>query len=347
MILPRVEDFRPDDSGISPLARVEEWYKTECPECGGPGRRETDVSDTFLDSGWYFLRYPSTDHDDRPFDSEITKRWLPVDTYIGGNEHAVLHLMYSRFLTMVLKDLGHLDFEEPFSKFRAHGLIIRNGAKMSKSKGNVIVPDPIIEQHGADTFRTYLMFLGPFGEGGDYRDEGIEGPRGFLARLWGAAMNAEDRAPDEDVERKLHQTIDQVTQQLAEQGYNTSIAAMMEYLNVVRAGGRTPARSEVEPLVVMVAAFAPHMAEELWEHFGHEGSIFDANAWPAFDPEKAAESTVEIAVQVNGKLRGTILLPVDSDLATAEARLGPKRMWHDTWKGPRRVVIRSSCPTAC
>ncbi len=319
VILPRVEDFRPDDSGISPLARVAEWYKTECPECGGAGRRETDVSDTFLDSGWYFLRYPSTDFDDRPFDPEITKRWLPVDTYTGGNEHAVLHLMYSRFLTMVLKDLGHLDFEEPFSKFRAHGLIIRNGAKMSKSKGNVIVPDPIIDQHGADTFRTYLMFLGPFAEGGDYRDEGIEGPRGFLARLWGAAMNAEDRPADPDVERKLHQTIDQVTQQLAEQGYNTSIAAMMEYLNVVRAGGRTPTRSEVEPLVVMVAPFAPHMAEELWETFGHEGSIFDASPWPAFDTDKAAESSVEIAVQVNGKLRGTIVLPIDSDLASTEA----------------------------
>ena len=319
VVLPRVEDFKPDDSGISPLARVEEWYRVDCPSCGGEARRETDVSDTFLDSGWYFLRYPSTDFGDRAFDPEITKRWLPVNTYIGGNEHAVLHLMYSRFLTMVLKDLGHLDFEEPFTRFRAHGLIIREGAKMSKSKGNVIVPDPIIEEFGADTFRTYLMFLGPFEEGGDYQDQGIEGPRGFLSRLWSAVVKAEDRDADPDVERKVHQTIRQVTEQLPELGYNTSIAAMMECLNVIRAGGRVAARSEVEPLVVMVAPFAPHLAEELWETLGHEGSIFDGRNWPEFDPEKAAENSVELAVQVMGKLRGTVTLPVDADEETAIA----------------------------
>ncbi|MEK9500068.1 leucine--tRNA ligase [Gaopeijia maritima] len=319
VLLPRVEDFRPDDSGVSPLARVREWYETECPTCGGPARRETDVSDTFLDSGWYFLRYPSTDFDDRPFDPEITKKWLPVDCYIGGNEHAVLHLMYSRFLTMVLHDLGHLSFEEPFTRFRAHGLIIREGAKMSKSKGNVIVPDPIIDDYGADTFRLYLMFLGPFDEGGDYRDEGIQGPFGFLHRLWDTVVSAEDRPADEDVERKLHQTIDRVSEQLPELGYNTSIAAMMEYLNVVRAGGRTAALAEVEPLVVMVAPFCPHLAEELWERLGHEGSIFDAAPWPEFDPEKARETRTEVAVQVNGKLRGTVLLEVDADAGTAEA----------------------------
>jgi leucyl-tRNA synthetase len=319
VVLPRVEDFKPDDSGISPLARVKEWYEAPCPQCGALARRETDVSDTFLDSGWYFLRYPSTDSDDRPFDDEITKRWLPVDTYIGGNEHAVLHLMYSRFLTMVLHDLGHLEFEEPFARFRAHGLIIRNGAKMSKSRGNVIVPDPIIESVGADAFRLYLMFLGPFEEGGDYRDEGIEGPRGFLNRLWDAAQSAEDRAPDPDVERKLHQTIQQVTDQIPGLQYNTAIAALMEYLNAVRSGGRVAARAEVEPLVVMVAPFAPHIAEELWAGFGHEGSIFDAAPWPRFDAEKAKESTVEVAVQVNGRLRATIRIPADASREVAEA----------------------------
>jgi leucyl-tRNA synthetase len=322
VVLPRVEDFKPDDSGVSPLARVKEWYEVPCPECGKPARRETDVSDTFLDSGWYFLRYPSTDFDDRPFEEEITKRWLPVSTYIGGNEHAVLHLMYSRFLTMVLHDLGHLEFEEPFSRFRAHGLIIRNGAKMSKSRGNVIVPDPIIESFGADTFRLYLMFLGPFEEGGDYRDEGIEGPRGFLYRLWDAVLGAEEKAPDPDVERKLHQTIEQVTDQIPTLQYNTAVAALMEYLNTVRAGGRTAARAEVEPMVAMVAPFAPHIAEELWESLGHQGSIFDGNPWPEFDPEKARESTVEVAVQVNGKLRATIHVPADApqDVAEAAAR---------------------------
>ncbi|HEX9710528.1 MAG TPA: class I tRNA ligase family protein, partial [Candidatus Thermoplasmatota archaeon] len=226
VVLPRVEDFKPDDTGISPLARVEEWYRTTCPACGGEARRETDVSDTFLDSGWYFLRYPSTDFDDRALDPEVTRKWLPVDCYIGGNEHAVLHLMYARFLTMVLHDLGHLDFEEPFTTFRAHGLIIREGAKMSKSKGNVIVPDPIIEQYGADTFRLYLMFLGPFEEGGDYRDEGIQGPFGFVHRLWDAALSAERRDADPEVERKVHRTIERVTTQLAELQYNTAVAAL-------------------------------------------------------------------------------------------------------------------------
>ena len=190
VLLPYIEDFRPDDTGVSPLARHEEWYRVPCPECGKMARRETDVSDTFLDSAWYFLRYPSTEFDDRPFDAELTKRWLPVDSYIGGNEHAVLHLLYTRFITMVLHDLGYLDFEEPFKRFRAHGLIIREGAKMSKSRGNVVNPDEYIEQWGADAFRTYLMFLGPFEEGGDFRDRGISGVRRFLDRLWTSVHEA-------------------------------------------------------------------------------------------------------------------------------------------------------------
>ena len=321
VVLPRVEDFKPDDSGVSPLARVEEWYRIDCPECGAPARRETDVSDTFLDSSWYFLRYPSTDFSDVPFDGDITERWLPVDSYIGGNEHAVLHLLYARFVTMALHELGHVAFEEPFQRFRAHGMIIREGAKMSKSRGNVIVPDQIIERYGADTFRTYLMFLGPYEEGGDYQDEGIQGPHGFLHRLYETVMAAagNDAEADTDVERKLHQTIRQLTRQLPELGYNTSIAAMMEYLNAVRAGGRTATRSEVEPLVVLVAPFAPHLAEELWETLGHEGSIFDGGNWPSYDEAKTRESSVKLAVQVNGKLRATVEGPAGMDQETAEA----------------------------
>jgi leucyl-tRNA synthetase len=322
VILPRVEDFKPDDSGVSPLARVAEWYETTCPDCGGAARRETDVSDTFLDSAWYFLRYPSTDVADAAFDPGITKAWLPVDTYIGGNEHAVLHLLYSRFVTMALHDLGHLDFEEPFTRFRAHGLIVKDGAKMSKSKGNVVVPDPIIEEYGADTFRLYLMFLGPFEEGGDYRDAGIAGPWGFLKRLWDTVVPVEallEGPPDPAVERKLHRTIEQVTRQLPELGYNTSIAAMMEYLNTVRAGGRQARRAEVEPLVPLLAPFCPHLAEELWERLGHEGSIFDGPSWPAFDPALCIEDTVTVAVQVNGKVRATLELPRGASEATALA----------------------------
>jgi len=307
--LPRVEDIKPDDTGVSPLARAEEWHRTPCPECGADARRETDVSDTFLDSSWYFLRYPSTDRDDVAIDPAVTERWLPVDCYIGGNEHAVLHLMYARFITMALHDMGRLDFEEPFTRFRAHGLITREGSKMSKSRGNVIVPDAIIEKYGADTFRLYLMFMGDFEEGGDWRDEGIQGPYGFLHRLWETVVpvdELEERDPEPEVEQKLHQTIRQVDAEMPELEYNTSIAAMMEYLNVVRAGGRTASRSEVEPLLVMLAPFCPHVTEELWERLGGEGSIFDGARWPSFDEEKAREETVEIAVQVNGKLRGTV-----------------------------------------
>ena len=342
--LPNVEDFRPDDSGISPLARVESWYRVRCPECGGTARRETDVSDNFLDNTWYFLRYPSTDFDDRPFDPEITRRWLPVDTYIGGNEHAVLHLLYSRFTTMALHDMGHLDFAEPYDQFRAHGLIIREGAKMSKSKGNVIVPDPIIEEYGADTFRLYLMFLGPFSEGGDYQDKGITGPHGFLHRLWESVVpkNGElpDTPPDPEVEQKLHQTIQQVSEQVPALQYNTAIAAMMEYLNVARSGGRQPSRAEVEPLVCLVAPFAPHIAEELWLRLGHEGGIFDGAHWPAFDPVKAEESSVEVAVQVNGRLRGTVSAApgASEDQVVALAKAEPNVAKHLEGMQVRKII---------
>ncbi len=344
VVLPHVEDFRPDESGISPLARVREWFEVPCPTCGRDATRETDVSDTFLDSSWYFLRYPSTDFEDKPFDAEITRRWLPVDTYIGGNEHAVLHLLYSRFIVMALHDMGWLDFEEPYDQFRAHGLIIREGAKMSKSKGNVIIPDPIIERYGADTFRVYLMFLGPFVEGGDYQDQGISGPHGFLHRLWESAVPAGGDLPAADpdpaVERKLHQTIKRVTEQVATLRYNTAIAAMMEYLNAARAGGRTPSRGEMEPLVCMVAPFAPHMAEELWQRLGHAGSIFDGANWPAYDPAKCAEQQARVAVQVNGRVRGTVSVPVgaDRDAVVAVAMNEPNVARHMEGMDVRRIV---------
>jgi leucyl-tRNA synthetase len=320
VLLPPIEDFKPDASGISPLARHEEWYLTECPTCGGRARRETDVSDTFLDSAWYFLRYPCARRNDVAFDPEITRNWLPVDSYIGGNEHAVLHLLYARFVTMALKDMGLVDFEEPFVRFRAHGLIIKEGAKMSKSKGNVVVPDAYITDWGADTFRTFLMFLGPYQEGGDFRDAGLAGPYNFLNRLWDTALGAVDAPLDPQVEQKLHATIKKVTEDLEVLSYNTAVAAMMEYLNVVRAGGRTPEKAAVEPLLLLVAPFAPHMAEELWERLGHANgkSIFDSGAWPAFDAAKAVADTVEFVVQVNGKLRAR--MPMSRGITEADAR---------------------------
>jgi leucyl-tRNA synthetase len=317
--LPLIEDFRPDDSGVSPLARHREWYFVKCPACGGEGRRETDVSDTFLDSSWYFLRYPSSDVDDRPWDPQRTKTWLPVTTYIGGNEHAVLHLLYSRFITMVLHDLGHVAFEEPFPKLRAHGLIIKDGAKMSKSRGNVVVPDTYIQKWGADTFRMYLMFLGPFQEGGDFRDEGITGVRRFLDKVWILAHEvAVAPAPplSPAVERKLHQTIHKVTLDTERLDYNTAIAAMMEYVNVVREEG-PPSRGAIESLLVLLAPFAPHMAEELWAVLGHKTSVLGAQ-WPAYDERLAAAGDVEIVVQVNGKVRGR--LTVGRGAAEADVR---------------------------
>src|SRR5512143_1295885 len=329
VLLPLIEDFRPDDSGVSPLARHTEWYNVPCPQCGAAGRRETDVSDTFLDSSWYYLRYPSTEFTDRPFDPARTKTWLPVTSYIGGNEHAVLHLLYSRFITMVLKEQGHVAFEEPFPKLRAHGLIVKDGAKMSKSRGNVVIPDAYIKQWGADTFRMYLMFLGPFQEGGDFRDEGITGVRRFLEKVWGLAHEADDalRVP-EAVERKLHQTIRKVTGDTATLNYNTAIAAMMEYVNVMREHGAA-SRSSVRPLVLMLAPYAPHLAEELWAVLGGgDRSVFEER-WPAYDERLAQAGDVEIAVQVNGKLRARLQLPrgasQDDVVALALADAGVKK----------------------
>ncbi len=310
VVLPHVEQFKPGDDGIAPLAKDASFYVTTCPSCGGEARRETDVSDTFLDSAWYFLRYPSTDVEDRPMDPDRTERWLPVDMYIGGEEHAVLHLLYSRFITMALHDLGHLPFEEPYERFRKHGLIIREGAKMSKTKGNVVNPDEYIDRYGADTFRTYLMFLGPYQEGGDFRDSGIAGPQRFLGRLSDAAeASVESGAsgfPDSDVERAVHATIKQVTEDFESLSFNTAIAALMELLNVLRAAGRVPTLDEIRPLVVMLGPIAPHLAEELWERLGGEPSLFDHAPWPSFDPEKIRTDEVELPVQVNGKLRATI-----------------------------------------
>jgi leucyl-tRNA synthetase len=332
VLLPPIEDFRPDESGVSPLARHQDWYRVPCPRCGKMGRRETDVSDTFLDSAWYFLRYPSTALDDRAFDTGLTRKWLPVDSYIGGNEHAVLHLLYARFITMVLHDLGHLEFEEPFVRFRAHGTIVKDGAKMSKSRGNVVVPDEYVSRWGADTFRMYLMFLGPYQEGGDFRVEGIAGQRRFLDRVWSLIHLAGDGPENQEAIRKLHQTIEGVTADFEGLRYNTALAKLMEYANVLRGkrgedggsregtamesgGGRIPLHL-LEPLVIMLAPFAPHFAEECWELLGHDTSVFDAR-WPEFDPERAREMLVELVVQVNGRVRGR--LRVTAGLSKEEA----------------------------
>ena len=323
VILPALEDFRPDDSGTSPLARNTDWYYVDCPSCGARARRETDVSDTFLDSAWYYLRYPSTEFDDRAFDAERTRRWCPVSSYIGGNEHAVLHLLYSRFIAMVLKELGHVNFEEPFARFRAHGLIVKDGAKMSKSRGNVVIPDDYIAKWGADTFRMYLMFLGPFQEGGDFRDEGISGPRRFLDKVWSLVGDATRDPTLEEIPRHLevkwHQTLKKSHEAIESLRYNSAIAAYMELVNAMR-DAENRDRRLVEDLVVMLSPFAPHFAEECWERLGHGDSVFDQR-WPEWDEALTVEDSVEIAVQVNGKTRSKVVVRRDSgeDVVTAAA----------------------------
>jgi leucyl-tRNA synthetase len=322
VLLPALENFRPDDSGISPLARDAAWYHVPCPQCGQPGRRETDVSDTFLDSAWYYLRYPSTEFTDRPFDRDRVRKWCPVATYIGGNEHAVLHLLYSRFIAMVLQEQGWLDFDEPFARFRAHGLIVKDGAKMSKSKGNVVIPDEYLRKWGADTFRMYLMFLGPFQEGGDFRDSGLSGPRRFLDKVWDLVRQSETvtlmgNEIHHGILVKWHQTKKKVTEAIESLSYNTAIAALMEFLNALREVNCSE-RQVVKDLVVMLAPFAPHFAEECWERLGYTTSVFEAR-WPGWDDALTIEARVEVAVQVNGRTRGRITLPRDADEAQAVA----------------------------
>jgi leucyl-tRNA synthetase len=318
VLLPHIADFRPDDSGISPLARHEEWYYVPCPTCGARGRRETDVSDTFLDSSWYHLRYPSTGFGDRPFDVTLTRKWLPVSTYIGGNEHAVLHLLYARFISLVLNELGMIDFEEPYPRFRAHGHIVKDGAKMSKARGNVVNPDEYINRWGADTFRMYLMSLGPFQDGGDFRDSGINGPSRFLHKVWQLVTDslATDSCGEitHRIMAKWHKTKAKVTEDMEVLKYNTAIAAMMELVNALHEEN-CHERQIVTDLVLMLAPIAPHFAEENWERLGHPGSVFDAR-WPGWDPALMVDGRVEVVVQVSGKTRSKV--SVDRDAAEDE-----------------------------
>ena len=316
VVLPYVEDFRPTGTAEAPLAAVESFVKTDCPSCGREARRETDVCDNFLDSSWYFLRYPSTEFDDRPFDKELTKKWLPVSAYIGGKEHSVLHLLYSRFITMALHDMGHLEFEEPFKRFRAHGLLILDGSKMSKSKGNVVRPDSYFVSHGADTLRTYLMFSGPFEQGGDFSDTRIGGAARFLSRVWEfvqryLGQDAHNGEFPADAQQALHSTIKRVTHDIADLKYNTAIAALMEYANQLQS---RPALhgDEIRALLLLVAPFAPYMTEELWEQIGGDYSIHQA-AWPEADDALAQASEVSIAVQINGKTRDVLQADAGSD----------------------------------
>ena len=313
VLLPEIDNFEPDGSGQSPLERVESFVHTTCPKCGGKARRETDVNDNFLDSAFYFFRYPSTSLDDRMMHPELTKKWLPVDMYIGGNEHAVLHLMYTRFITMAFKDMGLIGFEEPFKVFRAHGLLIKDGAKMSKSKGNIVNPDDFFDDYGADTFRTYLMFLGPYTEGGDFRDAGIIGVRRFIERVWRYLDEndfADEKVTNPELLNLMHKTIRKVTLDIENLRYNTAIAALMEYVNALYKVD-VFLRPLAEVLLKLAAPFMPYVTHELWEKMGNAGMIVDSS-WPSYDESLIREETVEIVIQVNGKVRSRVHMPVDS-----------------------------------
>jgi len=320
VVLPEDAEFMP--TGQSPLVTHEAFVSATCPQCGGPARRETDTMDTFVDSSWYWYRYLSPHDQEQPFDRAKVEYWTPVDQYTGGIEHAILHLLYSRFWTKALADLGLVNHREPFARLFNHGVILgEDGEKMSKSRGNVVDPDELVAQMGADTVRLYLMFVGPWEQGGPWSSRGVTGIQRFLNRVWTVVTDTAEVSPDrpDDEEavrlrRFMHRTIKAVTEDFEHFGFNTAIARLMEFVNELfrlkdSATARTPAwREAIETLVLLLAPGAPHIAEELWERLGKPYSVHQ-QAWPAFDPELAAEEMIELVVQVNGRVRDRILVP--------------------------------------
>ncbi len=308
VVLPEVEDYLPQ--GGSPLATAEEWVATACPSCGGAARRETDTMDTFVDSSWYFIRYCDPRNEQLPFDAELADFWLPIDQYIGGIEHAILHLLYCRFFAKVMNELGLLGFREPVARLFNQGMIHYLGAKMSKSKGNVVEPLTYADKYGADTVRTYTLFMGPADEDMEWQDSGIEGIWRFLNRLWriaheqaAAPVAAGGTTPDTPLARKAHRTIAKVTDDIDRRFlFHTPIAAVMELVNEIQGAPDDPAvRFATETAVSLIQPYAPHVAEEMWAALGHE-RLWEA-AWPVADPDLLVEDVVEVVVQVNGKLR--------------------------------------------
>jgi leucyl-tRNA synthetase len=317
VLLPEEAEFRP--TGESPLKYNEKFVNTTCPKCGGPAKRETDTIDGFLCSCWYFLRYCSPHDSEAPFDPKQMKYWMPVDIYTGGAEHAVMHLLYARFFTKAIRDMGLIDFGEPFKKLFNQGIIVADHQKMSKSKGNVVNPDAYVNELGADTVRAYMMFLGPWEQGGEWFDTGISGVARWLNRVWNIAL--EEYAPKtvdaqaaKELERFTHQTIKKMTGDMDRLRLNTMIAGLMEltnYLNKVKDAANVPLKdwqNSVEALVIMVAPTAPHLAEELWHRLGHSESVHNQR-WPLWDEALAKEDEITLVVQVNGKLRDRPTVP--------------------------------------
>jgi leucyl-tRNA synthetase len=343
VLLPRVADFRPTGTGLSPLASVPEFVNTACPACGGPGRRETDVSDTFLDSAWYFLRYPSAGHDEAAFDPELTRRMLPVDLYFGGPEHVARHHLYARFVTRALHDLGLLPFAEPFPRIRLHGFLLKDGAKMSKSRGNVVVPDEYVATVGADTLRMYLLFVAPFEEGGDWSDAGLAGIERFSARAWRLLDEPHEPGPGGVDLRPLDRAVAAVGHDIGRLKFNTALSTLMELLRWARR--RKPEMDAGQwdkvaaTFTLLLAPFAPHLAEELWAMAGRPYSVHHA-AWPQPDPAALQEREITLVVQVDGKRRDAIPAPaaLDREQAVALAMRSEKVRRHLVGRQPRDAV---------
>jgi leucyl-tRNA synthetase len=346
VVLPNVQDFAP--KGQSPLATVEEWVATTCPSCGGAGRRETDTMDTFVDSSWYFFRFTDPTNDAEPFQPGKAAHWMPVDQYIGGVEHAVLHLLYARFVTKVLADMGLSSVQEPFARLFTQGMITLGGAKMSKSKGNVVDPVGLFESHGADALRLYHLFMGPPTDDAAWDTHGVEGTHRFLDRLWRVVTESEAReGPDpDDLLAEAHRVVRKVTQDIERFAFNTAIPPMMTLTNrLVDAARDGVSRSTfdkvVEILVKLLAPMAPHIAHELWERMGHT-SMLATEPWPEWDESLVAESTVTMVVQINGRVRDRVDVPSDISAEDAEqVALGLEKVqgWIDG-ASVRKVVAR-------
>jgi len=327
VLLPEDAEFKP--TGESPLKYHERFVNTTCPKCGAAARRETDTMDTFMCSSWYFLRYASPHHKEAPFDAGQVKYWLPVDLYTGGAEHAVMHLFYARFFIKALRDMGLVRFGEPFTRLFNQGVIVAEKQKMSKSRGNVVTPDGYVSELGADAVRAYLMFIGPWEQGGEWNDSGISGMSRWLNRVWnlvsgeyGEGGEVRQKA-ERDLSRLTHQTIRKVTEDMERLRFNTMLAALMEftdYLARVReegAVGVSAWNEAIDTLLLLLTPTTPHLAEELWQQRGHDYSIHN-QSWPGWDEELARDEEITLVVQVNGKLRDRIAVP--ASITEAEAK---------------------------
>jgi len=319
VLLPEVESYKPTDTGESPLAQIDEWVNTTCPQCGKPAKRETNTMPQWAGSSWYFLRYVDNHNDKELANMDALKKWAPIDLYVGGIEHAVLHLLYARFYTKFLYDIGTVPFDEPFTRLFNQGMITKSGGKMSKSLGNVVSPDELVENYGCDSLRMYELFVGPPELDCDWDDSGIDGVFRYLNRIWKLFYNYKDNPVEATKEEEFvrNKLIYDITNRLEALSMNTVISGFMEYTNKLidlsKVNGGI-SRETMNTLVVLLAPFAPHISEELWRELGHKTSVFDAT-WPIVDERKLVQDSIEIAIQINGKVRGKMMI---SPNATAQ-----------------------------